>query len=873
MVILRFGLLIAAVTMADAARGAENPTSLEKDVRPIFKAMCFQCHGEEDKPKGKLDLRLVRLMLAGGTSGPAVVPGNADQSPLWERIESDEMPEGPKKLSAAQKAIIKGWIEQGAKTLRDEPKDVADARYTEEELNHWAWQPVKTVPVPGGATGHPIDAFLSAKLAERGIPKFTAEADKRTIIRRLTFDLHGLPPTPEQVDDFLKDSAADAYGKLVARLLASPRYGERWARYWLDVAGFAETDGNIDGLDRPRPHAWKYRDYVIRSINDDKPYSTFLKEQLAGDEMVKRPVDPTDSAAIGRLTASGFLRMAPDLTEGSDLLTDRNQAVADVVKVATSAALGLTVGCAQCHDHRYDPISHEDYHRLRAIFDPAHDLKSWKKPSQRMVDVSSAEKRANSAKVESAAKIMDDDIRKRMEALAKTILSKELAKVPVADRNAAALANEAPEAKRTQVQIELLAKYPSVRTVEFIAGFLEEYDKPAWKKFEDEKKLVAKFRELKPTADLLMVPAESTDRASESRLFFRGDPEQPKQAVTPAELFVLARRLKSRDIPMTDGVGASTGRRLAYANLLTDGTHPLTARVAVNRAWMHHFGKGLVNTPGDFGLNGERPSHPELLDFLAARFVTEGWSMKKLHTLIVTSTAYRQSSKRIPELDKIDPDNRLLGRMSVRRLEAEAVRDSLLAVSGKLNGQHYGPSVPVTEDTVGRGVIGIRELSDFGKPFGPFEKVPAGQENRRSIYISANRSIPLSMLETFDLPVMSPNCDARKCSTVPPQSLMFLNDATMVQHATDLTERLWKEAATPEARVKRVFALIYSAEPTTAESKLCTDFLTVQSGHFRTRGDKAWLETVKKWDHAPDMRAMEALVQTLLSANRFLYVD
>jgi Protein of unknown function (DUF1553)/Protein of unknown function (DUF1549)/Planctomycete cytochrome C len=873
MVILRYALLVTAVMTASAARGAENPTSFEKDVRPIFKAMCFQCHGEEEKPKGKLDLRLVRLMIAGGTSGPSVVPGKSDESVLWERIESDEMPEGPKKLSAAQKAIIKSWIEQGAKTLRDEPKDVANARYTEEELSHWAWQPVKTVPVPQGTSGHPIDAFLTAKLAEKGIRGFSAEADKRTLIRRLTFDLHGLPPTPEQVDAFLKDSSDDAYGKLITRLLVSPRYGERWARYWLDVAGYAETDGNIDGLDRPRPHAWKYRDYVIRSINDDKPYSTFLKEQLAGDEMVKRPIDPTDPATMERFTASGFLRMAPDLTEASELLTDRNQAAADVVKVATSAALGLTVGCAQCHDHRYDPISHEDYHRLRAIFDPAFDLKAWKKPSLRTVDVTSAEKRANSAKVESAAKIMDDEIRKRMEALAKTILSKELAKVPEADRGALVLANETTEAKRTQVQTELLAKYPSVRTISLIADSLEVYDNAAWAKFEAEKKLVTKFRDMKPAADVLMVPTASIDRTTESRLLFRGDPEQPKQVVTPAELFVLARLLKSRDIPMSDGGGVSSGRRLAYANLLTDGTHPLTARVAVNRAWMHHFGKGLVNTPGDFGLNGERPSHPELLDFLAARFVADGWSMKKLHTLIVTSAAYRQRSIRSPELDKLDPDNRLLGRMSVRRLEAEAVRDSLLAVSGKLNGQHYGPSVPVTEDMVGRGVIGIRELSNFGKPYGPFEKVAAGQENRRSIYISANRSIPLSMLETFDLPVMSPNCDARKCSTVPPQSLMFLNDTTMVQHANDLTERLWKEGTTPEARVKRVFALLYAVEPTTAESKLCTDFLSSQSGYFRTHGDKVWLETVKKWDHAPETRAMEALVQTLLSANRFLYVD
>ncbi len=859
----RFPLLL--LLLPAAARAADAPLTYEKDVRPILKALCFQCHGEEPKPKGKLDVRLVRLLAKGGTSGPAVVPGKPAESPLWERIESDEMPEGPKKLTAAQKATIKKWIEQGAKTVRPEPENVADAKYSEEELNHWAFSPVRA-PKDGS-----IDSPLLAKLKEKGVGGFSPEADRRTLIRRLTFDLHGLPPTPDEVTAFVKDDAKDAYEKLVKRLIDSPRYGERWGRHWLDVAGYAETDGNPTGKDHTRPHAWKYRDYVINSFNADKPFDRFLKEQLAGDEMAKRPLDTTDPTTAELHTATGFLRLAPDTTEATDTPAERNQAAADAVKVVGSAFLGLTVGCAQCHDHRYDPVSHEDYHRVRAVFDPAFDLTKWQKPSARVVDCTTKADREKADKIEANAKAKDDDIKKRVTEHAQKWLDKELAKVPEAERAAVKAANDTAEDKLTPEQKALLEKHIGVKTVAFIVAQLENLDNKAQEGFEKERKAVAKLRATKPF-DVRMTTSEQPGYKGESKLFFRGDVEQPKQSVTPAELFVLARERKA-DIPTKNPNLPTTGRRLRYAETLTDGTHPLTARVIVNRVWAWHFGKGIVGTPGDFGLNGERPTHPELLDFLAAKFVADGWSLKKLHTLILTSTAYRQQSKRTPALDKLDPDNRLLGRMSIRRLEAEAVRDSLLAVSGVLNLDAGGPSVPTTEDTDGRGIIGIRELSVFGKPYGGLEKVPAAQEHRRSVYVAVNRTMPLNMLETFDLPVMAPNCDARKCSTVPPQSLMFLNDSAVVKHADDLTERLWKDGKNTDERLTRLFALLYAAEPTADEVTLCVSFLKTQADYFRTHGSKEWLDTVKKYPHAPDMRAMEALCQTLMSANRFLYVD
>ena len=864
-------ILMFLICWVGQAQGADT-VRFETDVRPILKVMCFHCHGEEEKPKGKLDLRLVRLMVDGGVSGAAVVPGKPNDSTLWERIESDEMPEGPKKLTAAQKAVIKTWIEQGAKTRRPEPKNVADAAYTTEELAHWAWQPLKQrhLDKTGSET---IDTLLLDTLKAKGVPGFSKQADDRTLIRRLTYDLHGLPPTPDEVQAYLKDTSKVRTEQLLKRLLGSPRYGERWARHWLDVAGFAETDGNTGGKDHPRPHAWKYRDYVVNSLNTDKPYDEFIREQLAGDELAQHPWKPEDARTRELLTASGFLNLAPDVTEATNTLVDRNQAVADRVKVVASAVLGLTLGCAQCHDHKYDPVSQVDYYKFRAIFDPAFDLADWKQPSKRVFDMTIPGDRAKALTIEKQATQKKVELSIQETAWAREYLAKQLAAVPEADREMVVKANDTTEDKRTPEQKTLLEKHRTVKTIDFIVSNLEEIDRPKFQQLAKQKKEIEKFRATKPPTDLRMIPGEARTFKGTSAVHYRGDPEQPKQAVEPAELFVLARDRKDARIPSNTKDTPTTGRRLAYAKLLTDGQHPLVARVIVNRVWLHHFGKGLVNTPGDFGLNGEKPSHPELLDSLAARFMAEGWSLKELHTWIVTSKAYQQSAARTATLDRLDPENRLLGRMSIRRLEAEAVRDALLMVSGTLNDHLGGPSVPVTEDNSGRGVLGDRELSTFGKPYGELVKPSKEQEGRRSLYITAHRSMPLSMLETFDLPAMAPNCELRKCSTVPPQSLMFLNDDVVIQHADDLTERLWKEADDTPARLKRVHELLFAAEITEDEQTICEAFLKRQAEYFRINGDKKWLETVKKRPHAPDMRAMEALVQTLLSTNRFLYVD
>jgi hypothetical protein len=865
-------LLLLAVPALGRGQGTtDSSLTYERDVRPIFKALCFRCHGENEKPKARLDLRLVRLMKAGGKSGPVVVPGKLGESLLWERVEVDEMPQGEKKLSAGQKDVIRRWIAQGARTARPEPADPRDARFTEEERSFWAFQPVRRPAIPpvqaSDGVRNAVDAFLVARLRDKGL-RFAPEADRRTLIRRATFDLLGLPPTPEEVEAFVRDPDPAAYETLIDRLLASPHYGERWGRHWLDAAGYAETDGNV-GRDRPRPYAYKYRDYVIRAFNADKTYDQFIREQLAGDEMARRPFDPADPATRELLTATGFLRMAPDVTETATTPADRNQAVADALKVATTSILGLTVGCAQCHDHRYDPITQEDYHRLRAVFDPAFDLKRWKRPSERLFDVTTAAAKQEAERIEALAQKKEADIRRRAEELGRAILDRELARVPDDQRDTVRRAVETALPRRTAEQIALLKKYPRVKEVKFIAGFLVEYDPKAHAAFEKERAEVAKLRATKPATDRIMLVTEEPGRPAESRLFFRGDPEQPKQVVQPGELAILTQHRAGPDLSgAPDRAPASSGRRLAYARWLTDGAHPLVGRAIVNRVWAHHFGRGIVGTPGDFGLAGDRPSHPELLDWLADHFVREGWSLKRLHRLLMTSAAYRQASRRTPELDRIDPDNRLLGRMTIHRLEAEAIRDGLLAVSGDLNPEMGGPSVPVAEDGEGRVILG-RQGRQTGGAYAMTAEGIGREGYRRSVYVESRRAAPLGMLETFDLPVMTPNCDARRCSTVAPQALLFLNDQAVLDPAHRLAERLRRERpGDTTGQIRRAFLLLYGAEPTAAETEACRSFLQSLVGHFRGKQPTGAAISLD-----PERQALASLCQTLLCANRFLYVD
>jgi mono/diheme cytochrome c family protein len=876
-ILKRFAMTALSVILAIRCAHAEDTAVyFEDSVRPIFKAMCFQCHGEEDDHHGGLDVRLVRLMRQGGDSGESIVPGNAKQSRLWQRIEADEMPEGSKKLSAKQKQIVRDWIEQGAQTKRPEPDNVGDVRYTPEELAFWSFQPITkpAIPSPNDPTpANPIDAFVLEKLQSIGLGLSPA-TDRATSIRRLKLDLHGLPPSPAEVDEFLADDTPDAYEKVVDRLLESPQFGVRWARHWLDVAGYSETDGN-QNKDQERKHAWRYRDYVIGAINSDKPYNQFLVEQLAGEELIDGQPDPENDRHVELLSATGLLRMAPDVTATENTLMDRNQAVADVIKVVSSSVLGLSVGCAQCHDHRYDPISIDDYYRFRAIFDPAFPLEHWLQPEQRLVDLTTAVDNAKGEEIEAQAKQMEADLKTRKQEVGKKIFDIRLAEVPESNRDTVREAIETPEDKRTDTQKQLLHDHPMVRSVAAIIDQLVEFDKvfesKNYRQFQQDEKDIAKFRQTKPMRRMIMCVCDRVEHVPESAVFMRGDPMQRKYSVKPGELYVLSRQRNLNELPLAPAENPKTvGRRLAYAKQITDGTHPLVARVVINRMWQHHFGRGLVATPNDFGAFGGRPSHPELLNWLSADLIDNGWSLKRLHKMMVMSHTYRQRSTRSDQTNTADPDNQSFSRANLQRMDAETIRDSMLFVTGTLNIEIGGPSVPVSEDGEGRAMIGRRLLNDG--LYAGMEDVGA-QKFRRSIFLQSKRTLPLSMLEAFDMPVMNPNCDARRCSTVAPQSLMFLNDQSIVELSDKLCDRVWEEFPNPDARIGSLFKRLFAVDATPREQERCREYLALQRATFAADPNPEWQKHIAKWDHAPDMRALASLCQALMASNRFLYMD
>ncbi|HQU41247.1 MAG TPA: DUF1549 domain-containing protein [Pirellulales bacterium] len=969
-------LALLFASRAAIADGGNAELTYERHVRPILKAHCFQCHGEEGQRKGGLDLRLKRFIEKGGESGPAIAPGKPDESLLVEKIRSEEMPPVDKKLLAAQVETIVHWIAAGAKNARPEPEQVGEGPiFSQEERNYWAFQPVRSVSVPlASASGGnaatitaqagrlcyetPIDAFLLARLEREGLT-FSPEADRPTLIRRVYFDLIGLPPTPEEVEAFVADASPDAWERVIERLLASPHYGERWGRHWLDVAGYADSEGYTDE-DAPRASAFRYRDYVIRSFNADKPFDQFIQEQLAGDELVPPPYKNLSAEAIEKLTATGFLRMSPDGTAsgGVDQNAARNQVVADTLQIVGTSLFGMTLHCAQCHDHRYDPIPQADYYRLRAIFEPALDWKNWRSPPAREVSLYTDDDRALAQKIQAeAAEVDAERARKAQEFIDRTLeeelllvpenlrdglrtayktadkdrtpeqkaalkeypsvanisvgslylydqrrdvkarqietkrkqkeqqfvaetKARELAKVPEAERAAVEAAATAAVEKRTAEQTAIVEKYPGVLVTaatlgQFNAEAAAELAKDAetaaelraTKAADNLKRYSEKAAEIRakiPPEEFVRAVTEVPGQASPTFVFHRGDFQQPKEQVSPGDLTILA-GATTTDIPADDANVPTTGRRLAFARHLTDGRHPLVARVIVNRVWLHHFGRGLVGTPGDFGVLGERPTHPELLDWLAAEFMDHGWSVKHLHRLIMTSAAYRQSSRRNEKADAVDPENRLYARMSVRRLESEAVRDAILSIGGQRHDKMFGPPVPVMEDEVGQIVIGRENLDGERKPTGPVSL--GGEEYRRSLYVQMRRSRPLGMLETFDAPVMSPNCECRNVSTVASQSLVFMNSAFVIELAKQFAARLEREASADRRRqLARGWMLALGRRATDDELYGAETFLNRQLETLKAQSPQAD-------PAAQNHQALATFCQALLSANAFLYVD
>jgi hypothetical protein len=763
---------VFAVGQAASARVA-----FEKDVRPILREHCLDCHGAETEVKGGLDLRLRRFMVRGGKHGPAIAPGDPEGSLLLQRVRDGEMPPSGKPVPAGQADILERWIQQGAPTARPEPENIGPGLgVSEEERAFWSFQPIRRPAIPtlsesdGARARTPVDAFALRRLRERGI-SFSPEAGRVTLLRRAYFDLIGLPPSPDVARAFLADRSSEAYERLIDELLKSPHYGERWGRHWLDVAGYADSEGHTE-RDDARPHAWRYRDYVIKALNEDKPFDRFIVEQFAGDELVPQPHRNLTPEQIELLSATGYLRMAADGTgSGANDELGRNQVVADTLKIVSTSLLGLSVGCAQCHDHRYDPISQRDYYELRAVFEPALTGAGWRTPAQRRVSLYTDADRKAAAEVEKEARVVAVEKGKKQAEYIAAALAKELEKYQPPLREQLHAAHKTPAAKRSAEQKALLKKNPAVN---ISGGVLYQYNQKAADDLKTYDARMVKIRTKKPKEEFLRVLSETPGKAPLTKIFHRGDPRQPKDAVGPAGLTIAAPPGKPRQFEADDKAMPTSGRRLAYARWLTGGEHPLTARVIVNRVWQQHFGRGLVATPDDFGALGEKPTHPELLDWLADDFMASGWSMKRLHKLIMTSTIYRQSSGHEASRAAEDPANLLYWRKPIVRLEAEIVRDRILAASGALKPTLFGPPVAVKADDAG-------------------QIIEAKEPDRRSVYVQTRRSQPLSMLTVFDAPVMEVNCALRPSSTVAPQSLLMMNSEFVLKQAEKMAARALRE--------------------------------------------------------------------------------
>ncbi len=874
--------VVASMTIAVAAQkcfvfgielNSENDNSqiyFETHVRPILKAHCFHCHGEEEEKQGHLDLRLVRFMAMGGDSGSALARQH-NESLLYQRVASGEMPPVEKKVSPSELAVIAAWLDQGSKTMRPEPEKISE--FSEDERSFWSFKPIRRSSVPKVKAGQwistPVDNFLLQSLEKVGLG-YQLPATPEVLCRRAYFDLHGLPPHPDQLAAFIQTAQTLgielAFSRLVDRLLGSPRYGERWARHWLDIAGYADSDGYGE-KDIERKFAYKYRDYVINSFNSNKPWDDFIREQLAGDEMVSNDLEQLSSSDTEKLVATGFLRMGPDGT--SDPTIDKslaaNDCLAETIKIVSTSLLGLTVGCAQCHSHRYDPITHVDYHRMRAIFEPALDWKAWRTPQQRLVSLWSQEQKELANQCDARLKELNAEQTAAFEKLGHEVRERGIANLNDELKHKLRTAFSTPAANRTAEQKELLVKHPAAN-VPSRGDLLRRNAKEEYNSIEKKYSgLIESVQAQRPPDDYAHCLTEVRGRSHPTFLFSRGDFSQPKQEVAPGELGVLCHD-QCGTFAEDDPNLPTTGRRLAYARHLTSGHHPLLVRVWINRLWLHHFGRGIVSTPSDFGVLGQRPSHPELLDWLADEFVRSGWDVKRMHRLMMLSSAYRQSSVRLEDHDRIDPENRLIGRMNIRRLDAETLRDSLLMIAGNLTNQLFGPSVPVAPDEAGQIHVGVDTRDGAGRPTGKVVPLYA-QEFRRSIYVQVRRTMPLDMLDTFDGPALAPNCTIRNSSTVAPQSLMLMNNE-FVHHqsevfAAQVCKDVGKDLRT-QARFAWVSAL--ATQPTQAQLDSTVTFLE------STARDLAHLNSEKE----PELNMRKALsvyCQALFNSNAFLYVD
>jgi hypothetical protein len=798
------GSLTAVSVRADDGPDSHTGRFFESEVRPLLVTKCQKCHGPRQQ-KGGLRLDSRAGLLKGGKTGPAVVAGSVDASLLIEAVrhESLEMPPPPEPpLSDREIATLERWITQGAPWPESKAiTSPSPGAISAEDRAYWAYQPPGNPVVPdvpdGGWSRNPIDRFIVQKLRAEGLDP-GPEADRRALIRRAAYDLTGLPPTADEVEAFQADRSPTAYESLIDRLLASPRYGERWGRHWLDLARYAESDGH--GADRYRPEAWRYRDYVVRAFNDDTPYDRFILEQLAGDE-----VAPGDFDA---LTATGFLRHWIYENNQREIREVRAIILNDVTDVTADVFLGLGFGCARCHDHKFDPILQRDYYRLQAFFTPMvprDDIITAGAADQAEYRRAYAQWEAATAEVRARLETLEQPVRQFLEDREIRLLPQELK-----DIYRKPAAEQTPLERQLTLLIDRL-KDGAGRGLDGQFKLMEEKEK-RWKAVRLE---LAAFDGLRPEPLPAPLVVSDVGPVAPPTLLPGGD--DPVAPGFPAVLGGEDARVEPP--PMAP---ASTGRRTALARWIASPVNPLTARVLVNRLWQQHFGTGLVATASDFGRLGEPPSHPELLDWLARRLIDEGWRLKPLHRLIMTSATYRQSALHAgsPAARRNDPGNRWLWRMNVRRLDADQIRDTMLAVSGELDDRQGGPSV---------------------EPALP----------RRAIYTRLIRYSPEPLLQAFDAPDGFSSTPQRDTTTTATQALQLLNGPWALARAEALARGLLPEPD-QENLVERAYRRVLGRPPDRLERAASLRFLREQ--------------TAKE-------QAVAGLCHVLLNSNELIYTD
>ena len=748
---LRIALLIGLCGCAISAAEQRKPTAdelqfFETNVRPLLAAHCFKCHGPQ-KQQGGLRLDSRGGMVRGGESGAAISLGQPDESLLVKAIQYQELEMPPdQRLDKRDVATLIRWIEMRAPWPNSEDAPLQPRKHglsiTAEDRQFWSFVTIERPPLPAikhaNWARNEIDHFVVARLEQSDLSP-SDDATKRQLIRRVYFDVLGLPPTYEQVERFVADAQTDAYERLVDRLLSSPNYGERWARHWLDVVRFAQSNGYE--RDDEKPLAWMYRDYVIRAMNGDKPFDEFVREQLAGDEFETK----TDDS----ITATAFYRLGPWDDEPADKRQAEWDEFDDIVSNTGAVFLGLTIGCARCHDHKFDPIPQKDYYALTAFLRNIRRYGKDKGPNHYEHDEASI----------------------------------------------------------------------------FVA--------------------------LPSGSGKTLAVTERGGTAPATRILIRGDSGSPSAEVQPGFVQVLCRDPDEAiaKLPVAAEDAPSSGRRTIFADWITSPRNPLTSRVIMNRLWHYHFGSGIVETPNDFGRSGLRPSHPELLDWLSAELVRRDWSLKQMHRLILTSSTYRQASRTDnPAAIRTDPANRLLWRQNLHRLEAEAIRDSILSASGSLNltmtGRGIFPKLPA------------EVLATQSRPGKGWDDSPPAEQSRRSVYIFVKRTLGVPILETLDFASPDSSTPARATTTIAPQALILLNSAFIEQQSRVFAKRIARVVKDdPAAQVERAFQLAIAREPTADERQVAIDFLKRQA-------------TTES-----ELPPLAALCKLMLNLNEFVYVD